>query len=130
MIKSTCRLVYILFLFINLFYWGCKKKESVSNVAKQMPTGSLEIKILKANKSGIETPTINTSIKLYQTDYDRSNNSSTYLETKTDSNGIGRFNALDKEMYYARITNNTYGTMQQTLKVEQNAIGYNTFVYQ
>lgn len=124
------KVVSALFILILLnAIQACKKTVVESSTKTNTGTGQLVLTILKKKNNSVELAVINANVKLYFSEYDRSNNGSTYKQSTTDSNGVCRFSALDKDLYYAIVSHNSYGSMQQTLTVQQNAIGYNTYVY-
>lgn len=108
---------------------ACKKTVVESSTKTKTGSGQLILTILKKKNSSAEIAVINANVKLYVSEYDRSNNGSAYIQSTTDSNGVCRFSALEKDLYYAIISHGSYGSMKQMITVQQNAIGYNTYVY-
>jgi hypothetical protein len=124
------KVVAVIFILISLnAFQACKKTVVESTATTKAGTGQIVLTILKKKNNPAEVVVINANVKLYVSEYDRSNNSSTYKQSTTDSNGVCRFSALEKDLYYAIISHNSYGTMKQIVTVQQNAIGYNTYVY-
>jgi hypothetical protein len=119
-----------LFILISLnAIQACKKTVVESSTKTKTGTGQLVLTILKKKNNSVELAVINANVKLYVSEYDRSNNGSTYKLSTTDSNGVCRFSALEKDLYYAIVSHTSYGSMKQIITVQQSAIGYNTYVY-